>query len=79
MRELARDGRTVEAVPDLADEGFSWGRGTVSFRRHDLTIHISTVTTVVAFDLEESDKNLKEEQKTSKEFARLVADAIKGN
>lgn len=79
MRDTARDGGTLEALPDLADEAFSWGRGTVSFRRQHLTIHVSAVTTSDTLDLDETTKNLKEERSLCKEFARIVADAIKGS
>lgn len=78
MGDLARDGQSIEAVQDLADEGFSWGRGTVSFRRQHMTIHVSAVTTSLTRDPKVAAKNLQGERKICKEFARLIADAIKG-
>lgn len=79
MRDTARDSPTVEALADLADEGFSWGRGTVSLRRRNLTIDVRAVTTKLTLDHADADKDLKEEQRLCKEFARLVADAFKGS
>src|SRR5437660_1300988 len=79
MSDVARDGQSIEAVPDLADEGFAWGRGIVSFRKQNVTIHVSAVTTNVTRDPKVVAKNVKEERKLCKEFARLIADAIKGS
>ena len=77
MADLARDGSVRETVQGLGDEGFSWGRGTVSFRRRDLTIHVSAVVTKPTLDLKLVAENVKKERQLCKEFARLVAEAIR--
>ncbi len=77
MRDLVRDGQVKEILVDLGDEGVAWGRGTVSFRTRNLTIDVSAVMKTPALDVTKAAANLAEERKLSKEFARLVADAIK--
>jgi len=77
MGDLVRDGNVKEILVGLGDEGVAWGRGSVSFRRHNLTVDVSALTTTPALDVTKATANLAEERKLSKEFARLVADAIK--
>lgn len=77
IRDIARHGQTKEILPGIGDEGLSWGRGTVSFRTRNLTINVSAVIATPVFDVKTAKANLVAEQNLSKEFARLVADAIK--
>lgn len=65
IQGFASDGRLKERLPNLGDEGLSWGSGVVSFRKRHLTIHVSAVAT-----------DLTEEYRLSKEFAQLVADTL---
>ena len=77
MKDLDRDGGNKEKLQGLGDDGgLSWGRGTVSFRKQELTIHVSAVITTPTADLKVAAENLKRERRLCKEFARLVADAI---
>ena len=77
MSKLAREGGVSEQVRGLGDEGITWGRGVVSFRKKNLTIDVSTTNTKPTLDSSELAKNAAEERDVAKEFARLVADAIK--
>jgi hypothetical protein len=65
-------------VQGFGDEGITWGRGVVSFRKRNLTIDVSAANTDSTLDPTELAKNLVDERKVAKEFARLVADVIKG-
>ena len=76
MSKLLQE-REVERFQSLGDEGLSWGRGVVSFRKRNLTIDISATNTYPTLDLNEAAKNTAEERNLAKEFAVLVADAIK--
>lgn len=77
MRDLARVGQATERLQDLGDEGISWGRGIVSFRKRNLRIDVSAVDTHPTLDVTEVAKYVGDERKLCKKFARLVADAIK--
>lgn len=77
MSKLAREGGVSEQVSGLGDEGITWGRGVVSFRKKNLTIDVSTTNTKPTLDSSELAKNAAEERNVAKEFARLVADALK--
>lgn len=76
--KLAREGQLMERVQGLGDEGITWGRGVVSFRKGNLTIDVSAANTDSTLDPTELAKNLVDERKVAKEFALLVADVIKG-
>jgi hypothetical protein len=71
LPQIVRDGPVKEVLQGFGDEGFSWGRGTVSFRRKDLTVHTSAVITDPNVDLEGLAKHVGDEQKLSKEFLHL--------
>lgn len=73
---LITSGRGRHDIEDLGDDAVSWGKNTVSFRRLNLTVDISAVTTNPTLDVTESSGRQVEERKLCKEFARLVADAI---
>ena len=78
MATLRRDGKELETLPDLADVGgFSWGRGTVTFRKDNLTVSSSAVDTTVTRDAKEVAQKVPEERALSKDFAKLVAAIIK--
>jgi len=77
MVKLAREGQLNERLQGLGDEGVTWGRGVVSFRKQHLTIDVSATNTSPTLDLNEAAKNTTDERKLAKEFAGLVADAIK--
>lgn len=77
ISQLARAGQVTERAQGLGDEGMIWGRGTVSFRKRNFTIDVSATNTKPTLDRSELNKNAAEECKLAKEFALLVADAIK--
>jgi len=77
ISRLAREGQISERFQDLGDEGMTWGRGVVSFRKRNLTIDVSATNTNSILDLDEGAKNTADERKLAKEFAALVADVIK--
>src|ERR1700674_584766 len=57
MRDLVRVGQTTERLQGLGDEdGISWGRGTVSFRKRNLKIDVSAVDTHPTRDVTEKKK-----------------------
>ena len=76
MSRLARE-RENERLQGFGDEGMAWGRGVVSFRLRNLTIDVSANNTEPVLDLKEAAKNTADERKLAKEFAALVADAVK--
>jgi hypothetical protein len=78
ISKLAREGQLIERVQGFGEEGITWGRGVVSFRKRNLTIDVSAANTDSTLDPTELAKNLVEERKVAKEFALLVADVIKG-
>jgi hypothetical protein len=67
MKDFAAKGDVSEKLSDLGDEGCAWGyRGSkFAFRRRNLNIFVS-------IEADDMDK-----EKVSKQFAKLVADAIK--
>lgn len=77
MSKLAQERQIDERFQGLGDEGMTWGRGVVSFRKRNLTIDVSATNTYPTLDLNEAAKNTADERKLAKEFALLVADAIK--
>jgi hypothetical protein len=77
LSKLAREGQLNERVQGLADEGMTWGRGVVSFRKRNLTIDVSATNTEPTLDIKQAAKNTTDERNLAKEFAQLVADAIK--
>lgn len=77
ISRLAREGQANETQLGLGDEGMVWGRGVVSFRKRNFTIDISAANTEPVLDLSEAAKNTADERKLAKEFAQLVAYAIK--
>ena len=78
MSKLANEGQLTERFQGLGDDGMMWGRGVISFRKRNLTIDVSATTTTPTLGLNEAAKNTADERKLAKEFAVLVADAIKG-
>jgi len=78
ISKLAREEQLTERLQGLGDEGITWGRGVVSFRKRNLTIDVSATNTNPTLDSAELSKNLADEHKVAKEFALLVADVIKG-
>lgn len=77
ISKLAQEGQVNERFQGLGDDGMMWGRGVVSFRKRNITIDVSATSTNSTLDLNETGKNTADERKLAKEFARLVADAIK--
>ena len=77
ISQLAREGPATERSQGLGDEGITWGRGVVSFRKRNFTIDVSATNNKPTLDRSELNKNATEERKLAKEFARMVADAIK--
>lgn len=77
ISQLAREGQATERSQSLGDEGITWGRGVVSFRKRNFTIDVSATNTKPTLDLSELNKNAAEERKLAKEFALMAADAIK--
>ena len=77
MSKLAQERQVNERFQGLGDEGLAWGRGVVSFRKRNLRIDVSAANTNPTLDLNEAAKNTAAEHKLAKEFAVLVADAIK--
>ena len=77
ISQLAREGQATERSQGLGDEGITWGRGVVSFRKRNFTIDVSATNTKPTLDRSELNKNAAEERKLAKEFALMVADAIK--
>lgn len=75
MQGLARSGQ--KGRDQLGEEDVNWGRGTVSFRKRNLTVNVSAVITQVTVDLDEARKHDIDQRKIAKEFAHLVAQAIK--
>jgi hypothetical protein len=79
VRDLGRDNQTKEPLSNLGDEGLSWGRGTVTFRKGQVTINVNAVIRRnhrENRENKEGDKILQEERKVCREFARIIADAI---
>ena len=77
ISKLAREGQISETFQGLGDEGMTWGRGVVSFRKRNLTIDVSATNTQPTLDLNEAAKNTADERSLAKQFAVLVSDAIK--
>ena len=77
ISRLAREGQTTERFQGLGDEGITWGRGVVSFRKRNFTIDVSATNTKPTLDRSELTKNAGDERKLAMEFALIVADAIK--
>lgn len=77
ISRLASERQQSERVQGVGDEGITWGRGVVSFRKRNLTIDVSVANTDSTLDPTELAKNLADERKVAKEFALLVADVIK--
>ena len=77
MSKLAQDGQVNERLQGLGDEGITWGRGVVSFRRRNIRIDVSAANNTPTPDPKEALKNTEDELKLAKEFTQLVADAIK--
>ena len=78
ISKLASEGQLSERLQGFGDEGMTWGRGVVSFRKQNLTIDVSATNTNPELDTTEAAKNTADERKLAKEFAQFVADAIKG-
>jgi hypothetical protein len=78
ISKLAQQGQVNERFQGIGDEGMTWGRGVVSFRKRNLTIDVSATNTNPTLDLSEAAKNTADERKLAKEFALLVADVING-
>lgn len=76
MQNLASR-RQTGTFEGLGDEDITWGRGTVSFRKRNLTVNVNAIITEPTVDVAEAAKHEPDERKLSKEFARLVAKAIK--
>ncbi|MEK6283204.1 MAG: hypothetical protein AABN95_22845 [Acidobacteriota bacterium] len=76
MQVLARGGQRG-GDQQLGEEDVTWGRGTVSFRKRNLTVNVSVVITEPTLDLAEARKHEINQRKIAKEFAHLVASAIK--
>lgn len=74
---LLTNGGGRQDTEGLGDEAVSWGKNTVSFRRRNLTVDISAVNTNPTLDVTESSNRGVDERKLCKEFAGIVADAIK--
>jgi len=70
--------RQIERLQGMGDEGITWGRGVVSFRKRHLTIDVSVADKDSTLDPTELGKNQADERKVAKEFALLVADVMKG-
>ncbi len=65
-RGFVVDMKATPDVPDVGDEGYSWGtNASIVFRKRHLTVNVNA-----------QGDDLKDEKKLSKQFARLVADAI---
>lgn len=77
MSKLVQEGRVSERFQGLGDEGITWGRGVVSFIKRNIRIDVSAANNTPTLDLKERLKNTEDERKLAKEFAVLVADAIK--
>ena len=77
ISQLAREGQATETFQGLGDEGITWGRGIVSFRKRNFMIDVSVTNTKPTLDRSELNKNTAEERKLAKDFALIVADAIK--
>src|SRR5215211_6467680 len=77
ISRLAREGQATETHQGLGDEGITWGRGIVSFRKRNFTIDVSATNTKPTLDRSELNKNAADERKLGKDFALIVADAIK--
>ena len=74
---LRREGKELDPMFDPGDgEGLSWGRGTVSFRRRNLTVSVSSINTTLTSDPKEVAKYTADERSVNKEFAKLVASLI---
>ena len=77
ISKLANEGQLRERFQGLGDEGITWGRGVVSFRKRNLTFDVSATNTNPTLDVNDAAKNTPDERKLAKEFAALVADAMK--
>lgn len=77
MLDLARDHQPREVIPGLCDEGFSWGRGTVTFRKRHLSISVSAVNTDTQVSVSRLAEQGDDERALCREFARLVADVVR--
>jgi hypothetical protein len=85
LQRFARDGRSKEQLGDLGEEGYSWGAdgSEVAFRKGNLTIYVSTNVeidgpeTAMLSREERGKRKSSEEKKLNREFAKLVADALK--
>jgi len=77
ISKLAREGQLIERVQALGDEGISWGRGVVSFRNRNLTIDVSAANIDSTRNPTELSNKGMDAHKIAREFALLVADAIK--
>ncbi len=77
ISQLAGEGQATERPQGLGDEGITWGRGIVSFRKQNIRIDVSATNTKPTLDRSELNQNAAEERKLAKEFALMVADAIK--
>ncbi len=75
--DLVTNGGGRKDTEDLGDEAVSWGKNSFSFRRRNITVDISAVNTNPTVDVTESSNRRADERKLCKEFARIVADAIK--
>jgi hypothetical protein len=76
IQNLTR-GSQREAFEGGGEGAVTWGRGTVSFRKRNLTVNVTAVIIEPTSDAAEAGKHEPDERKLSKEFARLVAKAIK--
>lgn len=77
ISQLLREGQATERPQVLGDEAITWGRGIVSFRKRNFMIDVSATNTKPTLDRSEVNKNTAEERELAKEFALMVADAIK--
>lgn len=75
MQAMARSGQ--RGRDQLGEEDVTWGRGTVSFRKRNLTVNVTVVVTEPTLDLADARKHEINQRKIAKEFAHLVALAIK--
>lgn len=75
---LKTNGEGRDDLEGLGERSVSWGKNTVSFKTLDFTVDVSAVDTREILDVTESSKHVGDERKLCREFARLVANAIKG-
>lgn len=66
LQEFVRDVKAEQQATDVGEEEYSWDtRGSTVFRKRNITVTIHV-----------NEQALKDDKKPSKQFARLVADAL---